>query len=91
MMAVTIEQAQKIRLLSDGELYRDAVKLAKNYADASSKISNNQLSGLWNAVGAGDWNEIVEYIKKRLERKTTSADDDKLKEFYQDLKIPSIS
>ena len=81
MMAVTIEKEKKIRLLSDEKLYRDAVKLATSHA--SSKISNNQLSGLWNAVGAGDWNEIVEYINNRLERKTTSGE---LKEFYQDLK-----
>lgn len=81
-MAVTIEQARKIRLLSDEELYDDAVKLATYHAHASSKISNKQLSGLWNAVGAGDWNEIDKYIKNRLERKTTSNE---LKNFYRDL------
>ena len=82
-MAVTIEQAQQIRLLSDGKLYRDAVKLATNHVYASSKISNSQLSGLWNAVGASDWGEIFRYIDNRLDRNTTS---DELKKFYQNLK-----
>ena len=82
-MAVTIERAQQIRLLSDGELYRDAVKLATNHVYASSKISNSQLSGLWNAVGASDWGEIFRYIDNRLDRNTTS---DELKKFYQNLK-----
>lgn len=82
-MVVTIEQAQQIRLLSDGELYRDAVKLATNHVYASSKISNSQLSGLWNAVGASDWSEIFRYVDNRLDRSTTP---DELKEFYQNLK-----
>ena len=81
-MSVAIEIEKKIRLLSDEKLYRDAVELATNHTKASSKILNNQLSGLWNAVGAGAWNEIVKYIQNRLGRKTTSNE---LKEFYQDL------
>ena len=82
-MAVTMEQAQKIRLLSDRELYRNAVDLAEKHAHASTKISNSQLSGLWNAVGAGKWSEIFSYIDNRLGRDTTSKE---LKNFYQHLK-----
>ena len=80
-MIVTIDQAQKIRLLSDGELYRDAVDLAAKHAH--SKISSSQLNGLWNAVGASDWSEIFRYIDNRLGRDTTSKE---LKNFYQHLK-----
>ena len=80
-MAVTIEQAQQIRLLSDGKLYCDAVDLVAKHAH--SKISNSQLSGLWNAVGASDWSEIFRYIDNRLDRSTTP---DELKKFYQNLK-----
>ena len=80
-MTVTLEQVQKIRLLSDEELYRDAVDLAAKHA--YSKISSSQLNGLWNAVGASDWSEIFRYIDNRLGRDTTSKE---LKNFYQHLK-----
>ena len=81
MMTVTTEQAQKIRLLSDTELYEQAVEFANQHA--ASKVSNAQLSGLQNAVGAGDWNEILRYVNNRLGRSTTTGG---LKNFYQGLK-----
>ena len=81
MMAVTTEQARKIRLLSDGKLYDEAVEFASQHA--ASKVSNAQLSGLRNAVGAGDWNEIPKYINNRLSRNTLP---DGLKAFYRELK-----
>lgn len=80
MITVTIEQAQQIRLLSDGELYRDAVDLVAKHAH--SKISSSQLSGLWNAVGAGEKKEISDFITNRLNRNTISED---LKAFYGDI------
>lgn len=80
-MQVTIEQARKIRLLSDGELYDKAVDFVQTHR--SVKVSNTQLSGLQNAVRSGDWSEIFRYIDNRINRKTTSED---LKEFYQKLK-----
>ena len=80
-MAVPIEQAQKIRLLSDGKFYCDAVDLVAKHDP--SKVSSAQLSGLQNAVGAGDWTEIFCYIDNKLGRDTTS---DELKKFYQNLK-----
>ena len=84
MMELTIDQAQKIRLLSDRKLYSKAVKfVAEHLAYIHSKVSKTQLSGLQNAVGASDWAEIDGYIKNRLNRNTTS---DELKNFYQDLK-----
>lgn len=80
-MAVTTEQVHKICLLSDGELYENAVNFVEIYY--SPKVSKAQLSGLQNTVGAGDWNEIFRYINNRLERSTTAED---LKNFYQALK-----
>lgn len=80
-MAVTTEHVHKICLLSDGELYKNAVNFVQNYY--SPKVSKAQLSGLQNAVGAGDWNEIFRYIENRLERSTTAEG---LKNFYQALK-----
>ena len=80
-MAVTTEQVQKICLLSDGELYENAVNFVETYY--SPKVSKSQLSGLQNAVGAGDWNEIFRYIDNRLARSTTTKD---LKNFYGTLK-----
>ena len=82
-MELTIDQAQKIRLLSDGELYDKAVNFVTEHPDYThSKVSKTQLSGLQNAVGVGDWAEILGYIKNRLNRNTTSDD---LEKFYQDL------
>ena len=83
-MAVTIEQAQKIRLLSDGELYDKAVNFVKEYPEyIHSKVSNAQLNGLQNAIRAGDWNEILSYADNRLKRGTTV---DELRTFYDSLK-----
>ena len=83
-MELTIDQAQKIRLLSDGKLYDKAVNFVVEHPDyIHSKVSKAQLSGLQNAVRAGDWAEIEDYIKNRLNRNTTPDD---LKKFYQDLK-----
>lgn len=79
-MTMTVEQAQKIRLLSDCELYDKAVDFAKTHRDAN--VSRTQLSGLRNAVGAGNRDEIYDYLQNRIERSTTS---DKLKKFYQNL------
>ena len=80
-MAVTTEQVQKICLLSDDELYKNAVDFVETYY--SPKVSKAQLSGLQNAVGAGNRNEIFRYIENRLARSTTTED---LKNFYQALK-----
>lgn len=80
-MKVTMEKAQRIRLLSDGQLYDEAVELAQKHA--ASKVSKAQLRGLQNAVGTGDWQEITNYIKNRIDRSTTS---DELKAVYEDLK-----
>lgn len=80
-MVVTTEQVHKICLLSDGELYENAVNFVEIYY--SPKVSKAQLSGLQNTFGTGDWNEIFRYIDNRLDRSTTAED---LKNFYQALK-----
>lgn len=81
-MAVTTEQAQKICLLSDGELYENAVNFVETYY-SPKKVSKAQLSGLQNALGASDLHEIFRYIDNRLARNTTPED---LKSFYGALK-----
>ena len=81
-MAGTTEQAQKICLLSDGELYKNAVDFVETHY-SPKKVSKAQLSGLQNAVGASDLHEIFRYIENRLARNTTPED---LKNFYQALK-----
>lgn len=81
LMTMTTEQLQKIYLLSDSELYEDAVEFVKPHRE--TKVSETQLSGLQNAVGAGDYNEIFRYIKNRLRRSTTNA---QLKNFYEELR-----
>ena len=81
-MTITIELAQKIRLLSDGELYEEAITLAERHRRA--KVSETQLKGIQNAVGTGDLNEVFDYIDNRLERETTH---DQVKKFYKDLKV----
>ena len=81
-MEVTTEQSQKIRLLSDGELYENVADFVTTHY-SPKRVSKAQLSGLQNVVGAGDLNEIFRYINNRLERSTTAED---LKNFYQALK-----
>ncbi len=81
-MEVTTEQVQEICMLSDGELYENAVDFVKTYY-SPQKVSKTQLSGLQNAVGASDWNEIFRYIDNRLTRSTTTKE---LENFYQALK-----
>ena len=79
-MTMTVEQERKIRLLSDQELYNEAIDFAKTHRDV--KVSKTQLSGIQNAVGAGDLDEIFRYIENRLKRSTT----DELRDFYLGLK-----
>ena len=81
-MTITIEFAQKIRLLSDGELYGRAINLVERHRRA--KVSEAQLKGIQNAVGTGDLNEVFDYINNRLKRQTTPGP---VKEFYKDLKV----
>ena len=80
-MTVTVEKGREIRLLSDGELYKEAIDFAKRHQDA--KVSNTQLNGLQNAVGAGNLDEISRYVNNRLERDTIYEE---LRAFYQELK-----
>ena len=80
-MTMTTEQLQKICLLSDSELYEDAVEFVKSHRE--TKVSETQLSGLQNAIGVCDYNEIFRYINNRLERSTTST---QLKNFYGKLR-----
>ncbi len=82
MAVVPTEQVQKICLLSDGELYENAVDFVKTHY-SPKKVSKAQLNGLQNAVGAGEWHEIFNYINNRLDRDTTPED---LKSFYGALK-----
>lgn len=73
--------AQQIRLFSDGIIYDYAIQFVERHKRA--KVSVKQLSGLQNAVGASNWDEIFRYIDNRLSRKTTL---EPVKEFYKDLK-----
>ena len=86
-MAEANEQAQKpylsaqqIRLFSDGIIYNYAINFVAEHK--SAKVSAKQLSGLQNAVGAGNWDEIFHYIDNRLNRKTTF---EPVKRFYKAL------
>lgn len=80
-MTMITEQLQKICLLSDSELYEDAVDFVENHRE--TEVSKAQLSGLQNAIGAGDYNEIFRYINNRLGRSTTRV---QLKRFYEELR-----
>ena len=80
-MILTVEQGQKIRFLSDGELYDKAIDFAKRHLGA--EVSKTQLSGLQNTVGAGDLAEIFRYVDNRLERDTIYRE---LRDFYLELK-----
>lgn len=80
-MTMTTEQLHKICLISDSELYENAVNFVELHRGA--KVSKTQLSGLQNAIGAGNSNEIFRYINNQLGRSTTGA---QLKNFYEELR-----
>ena len=72
---------QQIRLFSDGIIYNYAINFVE--AHKRAKVSAKQLSGLQNAVRAGNWDEVFCYVNNRLNRKTTPK---LVKRFYKDLK-----
>ena len=78
---MTTEHLQKIYLLSDVEIYEEVVNFVRDHL--STKVSKAQLSGLQNAVLAGNRNEIFRYIDNRLARNTTPND---VRTFYHGLK-----
>ena len=81
---MTIDLAEKIRLLSDGVLYDKAINLVNRHHPSKVKVSDTQLHGLQNTVGTGNLREVYLYINNRLKRKTTSKS---VKKFYEDLQV----
>lgn len=83
MMKLTKEERKKIHLLSDGELYRDALSLAKEHKYLKNhKELRSQLSGLENIVRSHELGQIIDFAKKKTKRDTLSDD---LKDLYRDL------
>ncbi len=81
---MTIDLAEKIRLLSDGELYDMAIDLVNRHHPSKVKVSDTQLNGLQNTLRSGNLKEVYLYIDNRLKRKTTSKS---VKKFYKDLQV----
>lgn len=59
---VTPEQQSQIRLLSDGELYRDAV----DFVDKSRIVDNKQMAGLLEF--SRSWGELNKFVKHQKGR-----------------------
>ena len=78
-----LTEQQKIILLSDGQLYSDAVTfVSKHNPLRDSQVTKSQLSGLENIVRSHSFAQILSYIKHQLGRDTLNEE---LREFYQNL------
>ena len=78
-----LTEQQKIILLSDGQLYRDAVNfVSKHNPLRDSQVTKSQLSGLENIVRSHSFAQIISYINHQLGRDTLNNE---LREFYQNL------
>ena len=74
---------QKIILLSDGQLYRDAMDFVSKHKPLPDlQVTKSQLSGLENIVHSHSFAQILGYINHQLGRDTLK---DELREFYQHL------
>jgi hypothetical protein len=78
-----LTEQKKIILLSDGQLYRDAVSfVSKQNPLRETQVTKSQLSGLENIVRSHSFAQILGYINHQLGRDTLNDD---LREFYQNL------
>lgn len=73
------EQLQ-IRLISDNELYQQAVALMKNLGGT---LSQSQINGLVNVSLANTYNHLKQFVQHQGERKTWSARERHIWEFYR--------
>jgi len=61
------EIRKKINLLSDGELYRDAINLAEIYKHPKYP-TKTQLSGLENITHSNEFEDIKKFVENKLDR-----------------------
>ena len=80
------EQEQlQIRLISDNELYQQAVTLMRNLGGT---LSQSQINGLVNVSLANTYGHLRQFVRKQGERKTWPAKERHIWEFYR-TKFPS--
>ena len=68
-MVSTEEQLRKIRLLSDVELYDQAVKFMRGFEQQKRRtIPPTQLNGMVNITKAGSYRDVLAFVKHQQER-----------------------
>jgi hypothetical protein len=79
-MNLTPDEEIRILLLSDGELYHEAVTFVRN----SSSVESKQMTGLWQY--SRSWDELYTFVKHQHERdwgESGKAAKAHYKDFYQ--------
>lgn len=79
------EQAQ-VRLLSDNELYPQAIEFMKGIG---KPLPASQINGLLNVSLGCTYDELKKFVDSQHQRKTWSPKDEHIREFYKRL-VPKI-
>jgi hypothetical protein len=89
-MSINEEQMRLIRVLSDTELYKQAIDFLNTEVEVNHQfeqrppLPNTQINGLLNVAQANTYGELIDFIKHQRDR-TWQGKNAHIKIFYQDL------
>jgi hypothetical protein len=81
---ITEQEQEKIRLLSDTELYPQAVELMRGIAN---ELPQRQTNGLLNVSLANTYGELERFIERQRTRTTWRREDVHIPDFYKRLAL----
>lgn len=82
MIKLSPEEESRILLLSDGELYREAITFVKN----SPSVEGKQMNGLWQY--SRSWDELIRFVNHQYDRdwgEPGKSNKAHYKDFYQNM------
>lgn len=79
---ITQKEQEKIRLVSDTELYPQAVTFMEGIAKA---LPATQINGLLNVSLGNTYDQLEEFVKSQIRRKTWKPSERHIPEFYRRL------
>jgi hypothetical protein len=82
---ITEKQLERIRLMSDETLYREAIDLMHSIGTANS-LPSTQINGLLNVSLANTYDHLMEFVKHQRDRTTWNKREQQyVPDFYQKL------
>lgn len=81
---ITEQEQSQVRLLSDTELYQQAVQFMRGVA---RQLPPTQINGLLNVSLANTYDELKDFIKSQRQRTTWRREDAHIPDFYRRLEV----